>query len=115
MSDLKFVLGVDLDGVVADFYNHLRPIAAEWLGVPVDVLTPDVTYGLKEWGFSPEKPDKYETFHRYAVTQKHLFRRVKPIDGAAPTLRRLDDRGDIRIRIITHRLYAKYLHQIVAQ
>jgi len=29
----QFVLGVDLDGVVADFIGGLRPIAAEWLGV----------------------------------------------------------------------------------
>jgi hypothetical protein len=29
----RFVLGVDLDGVVCDFYGGLRPIAAEWLGV----------------------------------------------------------------------------------
>ena len=29
----QFVLGVDLDGVVADFAQGLKPIAAEWLGV----------------------------------------------------------------------------------
>ena len=33
MTDRSFVFGVDLDGVVADFYGGLRPIAAEWLGV----------------------------------------------------------------------------------
>jgi hypothetical protein len=31
-TDRKFVLAVDLDGVCADFYTGLRPIAAEWLG-----------------------------------------------------------------------------------
>jgi hypothetical protein len=30
----RFVLGVDLDGVVGDFYGYMRNIAAEWLGVP---------------------------------------------------------------------------------
>jgi hypothetical protein len=28
-----FILGVGLDGVCADFYVGIRPIAAEWLGV----------------------------------------------------------------------------------
>jgi len=37
-------------------------------------------------------------------------RELKPIDGAAATLRRLSARG-IRIRIITHRLYIKYFHE----
>ena len=38
MNDAKFVLGVDLDGVVADFYTGLRVIAAEWLDVPIETL-----------------------------------------------------------------------------
>jgi hypothetical protein len=61
LSQVKFVLGVDLDGVVADFYGALRPIAAEWLGVPVDTLTVDVTYGLPEWNIRREE---YEELHR---------------------------------------------------
>ena len=32
-DELRFVLGVDLDGVCADFIGGLRPIAAEWLDV----------------------------------------------------------------------------------
>jgi hypothetical protein len=35
MSDQKYdgmpILGVDLDGVCADFYGHMRTIAAEWM------------------------------------------------------------------------------------
>ena len=38
VTETKFVLGVDLDGVVADFYPGLRPIAAEWLGVGLEAL-----------------------------------------------------------------------------
>ena len=38
MSERSFVFGVDLDGVVADFYGGLRPIAAEWLGVALESL-----------------------------------------------------------------------------
>jgi hypothetical protein len=36
MNDLRFVLGVDLDGVVADFYGGLRLVASEWLETPLD-------------------------------------------------------------------------------
>ncbi len=39
----QFVLGVDLDGVCAAFYEGLRPLAAEWLDVGLDDLTPDFT------------------------------------------------------------------------
>ena len=87
MTDIKFVLGVDLDGVVADFYAALRPIAAEWLGVPVGSLTPNVSYGLPEWKLPA---GTYDDLHRFAVTQRDLFRKVEPVLGAAPALRRLD-------------------------
>jgi len=104
----RFVLGVDLDGVVADFYGGLRPIAAEWFGVPVESLTTEHSYGLKEWSITSEQ--QYEDLHRFAVTQRSLFRDLEPIDGAPATLRRLSDR-DVRIRLITHRLYIKYFHE----
>lgn len=104
-----FVFGVDLDGVCADFYGGLRPIAAEWLGVSVDTLPEEISWGLPEWGLN-KAPGGYLALHRYAVTQCELFRKLKPIAGAAQTLRRLSE-NDIRIRIITHRLYIKYFHQ----
>lgn len=46
-----FVFGVDLDGVCADFYGGLRPIAAEWLGVSVDTLPEEISWGLPRMGF----------------------------------------------------------------
>jgi 5'(3')-deoxyribonucleotidase len=104
----QFVLGVDLDGVVADFYAGLRPVAAEWLGSPVESLTSNVTWGVPEWNL--ERAGSYEDLHRFAVTQRNLFGELEPIDGAAATLRRLSARN-IRIRIITHRLYIKYFHE----
>ena len=109
MSQSRFVLGVDLDGVCADFYEGLRPIAAEWLGVPVATLPVEVSHGLSEWGID-EAPGGYEALHRFAVTQRNLFRELKPIDHAAMTLRRLSAL-DVRIRIITNRLFIKYFHQ----
>ncbi len=102
------MLGVDLDGVVADFYAGMRPIAAEWLGVPESQLTATPSYGLDEWNLAVA--GSYEDLHRFAVTQRDLFRTLQPITGAAATLRRLSARR-VRIRIITHRLYIKYFHE----
>ena len=104
----QFVLGVDLDGVVANFYAGLLPIAAEWLGVPVGSLPVEVSYGLTEWGL--DASGGYEDLHRFAVVQRELFRKLEPMPGAAAALRRISQRG-VRIRIITHRLYIKYFHE----
>ena len=109
MKPDPFVLGVDLDGTCADFYGGLRPIAAEWLGVPVETLTLDVGWDFPEWGID-KAPGGYEALHRFAVTQRDLFRNLTPLPGAPMALRRLSD-ADIRIRVITHRLFIKDFHQ----
>ena len=106
--DQQFVLGVDLDGVVANFYAGLRPIAAEWLGVPLASLVVAPSYGFTEWNLGAV--GSYDDLHRFAVTQRNLFRELEPMPGAAPALRRMSQEG-IRIRIITHRLYINYFHQ----
>lgn len=105
----QFIFGVDLDGVCADFYDGIRPIAAEWLGVEEKTLPRDVSYGLPEWGFDTA-PGGYGDFHKFAVTQRCLFQRLKPLSGCPQMLRRLSKEG-IRIRIITHRLFVKYFHK----
>jgi 5'(3')-deoxyribonucleotidase len=98
-----------LDGVVADFYGGLRLIASEWLETPIDKLTTTVSYGLPEWALD-RAPGGYDALHRFAVTQRELFLNLKPVSGAPLALRRLSD-SNIRIRIITHRLFIKYFHQ----
>jgi 5'(3')-deoxyribonucleotidase len=108
MNDSKFILGVDLDGVVGDFYGAIRKIAAEWLDKPLETLTTEVTYGLKEWGIA--EFGGYDRLHRFAVTQRNIFRDMEPIKDAPATLRKLSHL-DIRIRIITHRLFLKYSHR----
>jgi 5'(3')-deoxyribonucleotidase len=110
MTDRAFVFGVDLDGVVADFYAGLRPVAAEWLGVELEALPERVSWGLVEWGVD-NAPGGYEALHKFAVMQRELFLKLPPMLGAPQTLRRLSKEG-VRIRIITHRLFIKYFHQI---
>jgi 5'(3')-deoxyribonucleotidase len=104
----NFVFGVDLDGVCADYYEGIRPIAAEWLGVDEIELKKNVTFDLKEWGI-PEGPGAYPDFHKFAVTQRDLFKILMPIRDCPQALRRLSKAG-IRIRIITHRLFIRYFH-----
>jgi hypothetical protein len=47
----SFVLGVDLDGVCADFAAGLRPIAAQWLEKRPEDLSPEPTHNYPEWNF----------------------------------------------------------------
>ena len=108
MNESAFILGVDLDGVVGDFYGAMRKIAALWLGKPTESLTTEVGYGLQEWGL--EEYGGYDRLHRFAVTERNLFRDMEPIKDAPSVLRKLSGRG-IRIRIITHRLFLKYSHR----
>jgi 5'(3')-deoxyribonucleotidase len=108
MNENKFILGVDLDGVVGDFYGSIRKIAAEWLDKPLESLTTEVTYGLGEWGI--DEFGGYDRLHRFAVTQRNIFRDMEPLKDAPATLRKLSHL-DIRIRIITHRLFLKYSHR----
>jgi hypothetical protein len=110
MSDRSFVFGVDLDGVVADFYGGLRPIAAEWLGVDLSTLPERVSWGLVEWGVD-QAPGGYDALHKFAVMQRELFLALPPMAKAPQALRRVSKAG-VRIRIITHRLFIKYFHQV---
>lgn len=104
------VLGVDLDGVCADFYGRIREIAAEWLERPLDELTPDVSYGLPEWGIGQDE-EEYRSLHRFAVTERDLFKTLPMIPGARRVLRKLSGEG-YRIRIITHRLFIEFFHEL---
>lgn len=108
MDETEFIFGVDLDGVVGDFYGSMREIAAEWLDKPLSQLTEDVSFGLAEWGI--DEFGGYDRLHRFAVTQRALFRNMKPLKNASSVLRKLSACG-IRIRIITHRLFLKYSHK----
>ena len=107
MSD-EYVFGVDLDGVCADFYGKMREIVAFWRGVPVEELSPEPVYGLGNWGV-PDRQE-YDRIHRYAVSERDLFRDLEPLPGCVQSLRRLSTEG-VRIRIITHRLFIYHFHK----
>jgi 5'(3')-deoxyribonucleotidase len=111
----QIVLGVDLDGVCADFYGRMREVAAEFLEVEISTLPADVSYGLPEWGIRQNDDGAhYRSLHRFAVTQRDLFRTVPMIPGARRVLRKLGHEN-YRIRIITHRLFIDFFHEIAVR
>jgi 5'(3')-deoxyribonucleotidase len=102
-----FILGVDLDGVVANHTVRFREIMAELRGVDPETMPLERSWDFHEWGFGP---DEYSHFHRIAVMEHHMFRTMPAIEGAADALWRLSDAG-IWIRVITHRLYVHWGHE----
>lgn len=111
-DELRFVLGVDLDGVCADFIGGLRPIAAEWLDVKESELTPTPTYNFPEWHLERVGGEEaYEKLHLYAITQRDIFRNLRPLQHAPVVLRRLAYVHKVRVRIITHRLFIPRFHE----
>jgi 5'(3')-deoxyribonucleotidase len=107
---IDFVLGVDLDGVCADFAKGLRPIAGEWLGVEEETLSDSPSRDYPEWKL--DEAGGFDALYRYAVTRRDLFRKLPPVEGASLVLRRLWAQKRIRIRIITHRLYFEFFHAL---
>ena len=103
----QFVLGVDLDGVVADHTRRFREIVAELRGVDPESLPLERSWDFHEWGFAP---DEYDRLHKLAVTEYDMIRTMPVIEGAADALWRLSDAG-IWMRIITHRLYVNWAHE----
>lgn len=105
----EFILGVDLDGVCADYARALKPVAAQKLGRPVEELTDDVSWDFGEWGINSR--EEYLELHAEAVLRRRIFATMPAIEGCAETLWRLSDAG-VWIRIITHRLQVKQGHAI---
>jgi 5'-nucleotidase len=109
MTDRRsFVLGVDLDGVCADHTAAFREVAAAELGVPVESLGEQTDWDYLAWGINDEK---FLEIHRKAVLDYRMFRSMPAIDGVAEALWRLSDAG-VWIRLITHRLYTNWGHQV---
>lgn len=105
----EFTIGVDLDGVVADYESRLREIAAEILGEDPKRFPPARTWNLVESGWPFQDETHYLEVHRQAVQEHGLFRRLTPIPGASEALWRMSDAG-VRIRIVTHRLVVNFAH-----
>ncbi len=104
-----FVFGVDLDGVCGDYTAAFRAVVARERGVDENELPPERSWDFVEWGV--DELGGFEAVHRRAVTEHRMFRTMPVVEGAADALWRLSDAG-VWIRIITHRLYVNWGHQI---
>lgn len=110
MTD-TLVLGVDLDGVCADYEDAFRTAVARQQGRdPADLPAQRVLDQYSEWGLDPES---FARTHRRAVTEDRMFRRMAPMPGVSRALWELSDAG-VWIRIITHRLCVNWAHETTA-
>ena len=104
--DFRYVLGVDLDGVCADYNAGFRQVVAADRGIDPAELTTNTSWGFEEWGLDS---GDFDRLHQQAVTEQHMLATLPMIKGCADVLWRLSDAG-IWIRIITHRLYKNWGH-----
>jgi 5'-nucleotidase len=109
MSGGEFVLGVDLDGVCADYTSAFRSVVARERGVDVTALSTDVSWDFAEWGLDR---DQFLDIHRRCVQQHRMFRDMPAIPGASDSLWRLSDAG-VWLRVITHRLVTNWGHATI--
>lgn len=109
MVDRTFVLGVDLDGVCADYTTAFAAVVAEAKGCAVEDLPAGRSWDFEEWGL--DALGGFEALHRAAVLEQRIFRDMPVIEGCAAALWRLSDAG-VWIRIITHRLVVHWGHQV---
>ncbi len=103
-----FVLGVDLDGVCADYHHGFRDVVAADRGVDPATLEPPTDWGYHHWGVDEVE---FMRLHKLAVTEKRMFQSLPVMDGCPDALWRLSDLG-VWIRIITHRLYVNWGHAV---
>jgi 5'(3')-deoxyribonucleotidase len=108
VSTSPFVLGLDLDGVCADYVGGFRRHVAAVRGIPEGDLPEPCSWDWTECGWGIGSHEDYLALHAAAVADG-LFRKLDPLPGVAEALWRLSDAG-VRIRVITHRLFISGSH-----
>ena len=103
------ILGLDLDGVVADYVDGIRHLIAEDRGIGVAELGEPTQWDFSNWGITF---DEFKIYHHRAVVENRLFKNAQPIAGAIDEICRLKEAG-VFIRIITQRLLPSSVPHIV--
>lgn len=98
----RAIVGIDLDGVCADYTSGFRRYAARILNRPERTFPEPLTYNLVNAGWGFDSASEYLATHRAAVDEG-LYQHLPVINGAAEALREISDAG-AHIRIVTHRL-----------
>ncbi len=104
-----FILGVDLDGVCADYTAAFARVVAQEKGCDIADLPTGRSWDFHEWGL--DEIGGFDHLHRLAVLEHRMFADMPMLDGCAAALWRLSDAG-VWIRIITHRLVVHWGHQV---
>lgn len=102
----RFVLGVDVDGVLGDYEAGLRAIVEEDLGLEDGSLPQSDSWDFTNW---PIDEKGFIYFHEKLI-DKQGFKHLEPLEGAVDAVNALANEG-IYIRIVTHRLVIPGYHR----
>jgi 5'-nucleotidase len=112
-----FVLGVDLDGVCADYEAGFRKAVARILNVDPATIPPQTAWEFTDSNWPIRDREQYLELHKQAVVEFGLFRKMDSIPGASEGLWKLSKKlsnAGVWIRIISHRLFINFAHGISA-
>lgn len=102
------VLGLDIDGVQADYEAGFRRYVAKLLGVPESTIGPQTSWSFVDSGWPILSDEHFRELHAAAV-RAGLFRQLDEIPGASKAIWAMSDAG-VHVRIVTHRLCVKATH-----
>lgn len=98
----KAIIGLDLDGVCADYTAGLRSFLAQERGIDPAMLPEPEVYNLGKAGWGFESTRDYLDAHQRAV-KAGLYRDLPVIPGVSEAMKKISDAG-AHIRVVTHRL-----------
>lgn len=101
-----FVLGVDCDGVIADYFDGFRNFCAHKFRTPARQLPIPHSYDFSSdplWAELIPDRKKFLDLHNEAVAEG-MFAKLRMMEGASIALWELSNMG-VYVRIITHRFH----------
>jgi 5'(3')-deoxyribonucleotidase len=104
-----FILGVDLDAVVADYETAFRDCVAKQLDMDPATIPEATEWDYANCGWPVRDRAHFVEMHRRAVIEQNLYSIMPEIPGASDALWRLSDAG-VYIRVITTRLFINFSH-----
>ena len=82
----EFVLGVDLDGVVADYEKGFREFIAKKKSISPDTIPAATHWSFSQSGWPIADEKEYLELHREAVAKERLFANFRRLRLRAPSL-----------------------------
>ena len=105
----EFTLGLDLDGVCADYSHIMRQVVARLRGTGPGLLTKEHDWHFTEWGLDDKE---FHTAHDIVVDEG-WFAYAPVLPGAKDALHNLSSLG-VKIRVVTSRaVYPRHLEGVL--